>query len=105
MTSTFNFAIIGCEYIHNITTGIVLHLCRTSHSVASLYLTDENNNGINFPEVFTIYTKDFQTNKYVPIKPIENIYALCYTDDYSVYFNSCKVLDIKSKREWDIIVS
>lgn len=105
MTSTFNFFTNSGEYIYNITPGIVLHLHRTSHSIASLYLTDENNNRLDFPMVFTIYTKDFQTNKHVPMKPTGNIYTLCFTDDYSVYFNSCKVLDIKSKREWDIVLS
>jgi hypothetical protein len=106
MTSTFSFCFTtpGCEYTHSLTPTIRLHIYRTNHAVALVYFTDEHNQriSITYPDVFTIYTKDVQTQTQIPLQPIEHIYALCCTDDYFLYFNNDKILDIKSKREWDI---
>ena len=105
MTSTFSFTTPDCEYIHKISPSVVLHLYRTNHAVAILYFTDEMNNRINIPRGLVISSKDFQTNKQTIQKPMEDIYALCWTDDYVVEFNDKLVLDIKNKRVWDITLS
>lgn len=84
------------EYIHKISSSIVLHLQRTNHAIAMLSFTDEMNNEINIPSGFIIYTKDFEKNTKVIQKPLDNnLYLLCWTDEYVVEFNNKVVLDIK----------
>ena len=54
------------------------------------------NNKINTPSGLIIYTKDFQTNTKVIQKPVDNnLYALCWSDDYIVEFNNELILDVK----------
>ena len=87
----------SCEYIHKISPNVVLHIYRTNNYVA-INFTDEMNNNINTPSGLIIYTKDFQTNTKVIQKPVDNnLYALCWSDDYIVEFNNELVLDVKNK--------
>jgi len=87
----------SCEYICKISPSVVLHIYRTNNSVA-INFTDEMNNKINTPSGLIIYTEDFQTNTKVIQKPVDdNLYALCWTDDYIVEFNNELILDVKNK--------
>ena len=85
----------SCEYIRKISPSVVLHIYRTNNYVA-INFTDEMNNKINTPSGLIIYTKDFQTNTKVIQKPVDNnLYALCWSDDYIVEFNNELILDVK----------
>ena len=87
----------SCEYILKMSPSVVLHIYRTNYYVA-IKFTDEMNNKINTPSGLIIYTKDFQTNIKVIQKPVDNnLYALCWSDDYIVEFNNELVLDVKNK--------
>ncbi len=102
MSFTFNFNATGSEYIYKISSNIILHLYRTTHAVAILEFTDETSNKINIPTEIIIYTKDYQTNQNVILKPTNNMYALCWTDDYMIKYNGNIILNIKNNRTWDI---
>jgi hypothetical protein len=103
MSSTFSFTNPDSEYSHKICSNVILHLRRTNHAVAILSFTDEMGNKVDVPTVFRVYTKDYQTNKEVIQKPIDNIYALCWSDNYTIAFNNQTILEIKNNRNWDIL--
>ena len=102
MSSTFSFTTAGSEYIHTISENILLHLCRSSHSVAMLDFTDQRGNKIHIPTGFMVYTTDYQSNQPVIQKPIGNVYALCWTDDYTIMLHDQLLFHIKNNRTWDI---
>lgn len=105
MSSTFNFTNASSEYLHKIGSNVILHLYRSNHSVAILEFTDEMNNKIPIPTGLVVYTKDHQSNQKVTQPPTNNIYALCWTDDYVIELNHKLVLDIKNSRNWDITLA
>jgi plasmid replication initiation protein len=105
MTTTFSFATTDCKYSKKIDENIVLNLYRTTHAVAILHFTDEMRNRINIPPGLKVYTEHYQTGKIVLQKPIEEIYALCWSDDYQIEYNNTVVLNIKTNRTWDITSS
>lgn len=104
MKSTFNFSNTDNEYIHAIHPGLLVHIHRISHSVASLSFTDEFNNKVPIPTEIKVYTFDYtKKQSKVIVKPsLHNDYALCWTDNYTVEWNSEIVLNIKNKRSWKI---
>lgn len=101
----FNFTEPSSEYIYEISPTIIIHLYRSNNAVAILEFTDENNNKINIPSGLVIYTKNYQNGKKIVEKPFaDNIYALCWTDDYMIELNNKLLFEIKNKRNWEIIV-
>jgi hypothetical protein len=99
---TFNFITTGNEYVYNITSNVVLHLYRCTHTVAILEFTDEENNKIVIPTGIKVYSKDYQTNEHILLDPVGNIYALCWTDDYVIEYNNNLLLNIKNNKTWEI---
>ena len=102
MSSTFSFTAAESDYRHKISSNVILHLYRSNHAVAIVEFIDEMSNQIPIPTGFLVYTKDFQTNQYIKLKPIGNFYALCWTDDYVMEFNDEIIFDIRNDRNWDI---
>jgi len=104
MNSNFHFSKSDNEYIHAIHPGLLLHIDRLSHSVASLPFTDEYNNKVPIPTEIRVYTFDFnKTQSKVIVGPsLNNDYALCWTDNYTVEWNGEIVVNIKNKRSWKI---
>lgn len=107
MKSTFNFSNPDNQYIHEIRPELLVHINRISPSVASLTFTDECNNKVPIPNEIKVYTFDYTKTQYkVFVKPsINNDYALCWTDNYTVEWNDEIVLNIKNKRSWKITSS
>jgi hypothetical protein len=101
MSSTFSFTEPN-KYTHQITPKIILHIYRSNHAVAILKFTDEMSNEIYIPTGFIVYTKNFQTNQKVILKPIDHIYALCWSDDYQIEYNNEVILNIAPNRTWNI---
>ena len=104
MKSNFHFSKSDNEYIHEIRPELLVHINRISHSVASLTFTDEYNHKVPIPTEIRVYTFDYtKTQSKVIVKPsINNDYALCWTDNYTVEWNAEIVLNIKNKRSWKI---
>ena len=107
MKSTFHFSNADNEYIHAIRPELLVHINRISHSVASLTFTDEFNNKVPIPNEIRVYTFDYtKTQSKVIVKPsLHNDYVLCWTDNYTVEWNSEIVVNIKNKRSWKITSS
>jgi hypothetical protein len=102
MSSTFALIDTGCNYFRKeITPSVILQLYRHNHSFAVLEFRDEVNNKINIPTGLVIYTKDDEKNAIQ--KPVNNMYALYWKEDYIVELNDKVLLDIKNKRMWEII--
>ena len=104
MKSNFHFSNENNAYIHEIRPELLLHIVRISHSVASLTFTDEYNNKVPIPNEIKVYTFDFtKTQSKVILRPsLNNDYALCWTDNYTVEWNDEIVVNIKNKRSWKI---
>ena len=104
MKSNFHFSNPTNEYIHAIHPGLLVHIVRISPSVASLSFTDEYNNKVPIPKEIRVYTFDFtKTQPKVILRPsLNNDYALCWTDNYTVEWNGEIVLNIKNNRYWKI---
>lgn len=88
---------------------IMVHLDRTSHSVAVIYFTDNQNpkKYIPIPKGIVVYTYDFQdTKRRVIQEPINSSsYGLCWTENYEVEYNGKIILELKNKRCWDVILT
>ena len=100
--TNFNFNVSDTTFIRSITPNIVLHIERITHSVASLYFTDELNVKIKIPAGIQMYTYDFQTNKQIILSPIKNLFVLCWTENYNIEYNEQNVLKIENQRSWNI---
>lgn len=100
---TFSFTTAVSVYTYNIDENLVIHIDKINNSVASLYFTNKTNEKINVPNEIVVYEYDFQTNKKVPLKPIQQHYVLCWTDNYTIEFENKIILDIKNERKWTII--
>ena len=102
MSSTFSFTTLGSEYRQPISSNVILHLYRSNHALAIVDFIDGVGNQIPIPTGFMIYTKDFHNNQYVKLKSIGNLYALCWTDDYTMELNKEPVLELRNYRNWNI---
>jgi hypothetical protein len=102
MSSTFDFINTESEYTHKIGSNVILHLTRTNHAVAIIKFTDDSGNQIAIPPGLTVHSKDYKNNTLVIEKPIDEIYALCWTNDYYILYNKKVILDIKTNRTWNI---
>lgn len=101
MNKPFDF-MKECEYVY-IDSYANFRIKRIHHSVAILYFTDEMSNKINIPNGVVVYTSDYQNSeKRVILKPIDESYHLCWTDDYIVELNEIILINIKSQRKWII---
>ena len=104
-TTMFDFSDSNSElnfYIgDNYTT---LNIKRINDSIAILYFTDDLNNHIDIPTEIKIYTFDFNdTKKRVIQTPVtEQLYTLCWSENYIVEFNDNIILNIESQRHWNI---
>ena len=99
----FSFTPATNTYTYDISI-LVIHIDKINNSVASLYFTNKSNEKINIPNGIAVYEYDFQTNKKVLLKPIQQHYLLCWTDNYTVEFEfeNKIILDIKNERKWNI---
>jgi hypothetical protein len=59
----FDFMNSNSEYNYTIHENLILKIKYNTPSVALLYFADTNNNKVNIPNEFKIYTFDFQKNK------------------------------------------
>ena len=58
---------------------------------------------INIPNGVLIYTYDYQNiQKKVIQESINEEYALCWTDNYTVELNKKILINIKNQRKWNI---
>ena len=96
MSSTFDFT------NKEIGSNVILHLTRTNHAVAIIKFIDDSGNQIAIPPELVVYTRYFQTNHVVVQKPIDEIYALCWSDDYHIEYNEKVVLEINTNRTWNL---
>jgi hypothetical protein len=102
-TMEFNFNSFGNLSIP-IDDGIILCLQQTGHSIACLYLTDAENNRIPIPEGFSVSSPDPNDhNVYATLDPIQNIYALVYSEDYEIYYRNKNILSLMSQKAWIIV--
>jgi hypothetical protein len=92
------------DYVYKIDTNIFLHIKRASHAVAILYFTDDAaTNKINIPNGIIVYTYDYQNkHKKVVYEPIRQEYVLCWTDNYTIEFNECVLINLQNQRKWHI---
>lgn len=102
-TQTFSFTTATNTYTYDISENVVIHISNINNSVASLYFTNKSNEKINVPCELVVYEYDFQTNKKVPLKPIQQHFVLCWTDNYTIELDNKIILDIKNERKWTII--
>ena len=93
-----------CEYLYSPDdSGISLCIKQVNNSVAVLNFIDDDCNKVNIPEGIVVYTTDYQNSeKKVILKPIDEYYSLCWTDDYIVEFNKKIIINVKSQRKWMI---
>ena len=103
MSYNFSFTNTDSEYSHKISDNVFLHLYRSTRSVAVIEFTDAMKKKIIIPSGFVVYTTDFQTNQKVIQKPLGNIYALCWTDDYIMLLHGDLLFHVRNRRTWDII--
>lgn len=103
MTNTFSFDYSDEHHRYKISSNIVLHLCRETHSHALLYVTDESEDVISLPDELIVWAKEFQNKNIIQMQHA-NGYVLCWTNDYTIEFNGKVVLEITNKRVWDIVV-
>jgi hypothetical protein len=103
MEKTFTFTEED-KYVCNINSKTILNIKRISDSIAVLYLTDESNNEINIPNGLIVYEYDYHNiSKRVVLKPCNNTYPLCWTDNYTIELNKTVLINIKNQRRWSII--
>lgn len=103
METIFDFKTTENEYIYNINSKVSLFIKRINHSVAILHFIDDMSNKINIPDGLVVYTTDYQNSKNrVILKPIDESYHLCWTDDYAVELNKKVLINIKNQRKWII---
>lgn len=104
METTFDFTIAECEYVQNVTSISKLCIKRINYSIAVLFFTDNASNQINVPDGIVIYTIDYSQNvqRKVILDHINNLYPLCWTDDYIVEFDKNVLINIKNQRKWVI---
>lgn len=100
---TFSFTTAANAYTYDISENVVLHIYKINNSVASLYFTNKSNEKINIPSGLVVYEYNFQTNKKVSLKPIQQHFVLCWTDNYTLELDNKIILDIKNERKWTII--
>jgi hypothetical protein len=62
---------------------------------------DNMNNNINAPNDVLVYTLDYQNNG-VLLSPINQSYALCWTDNYIIKLNNNIIINIQNQRKWNI---
>jgi len=101
-TTTFDFRVTDNDYKYNINSNIILHIKQYNHGIATLYFTDEMSNKINIPDGIVVYTYDYQTNKKIIQKAIQQDYPLYWTDDYMIELNKNILINIKNQRHWNI---
>ena len=101
METTFDFTKKYNEYVLNMDFNTILNIKRHNNSVAVLYFTDEASNIIYIPYGISVFEYDEYQNK-VLLKPSENTYPLCWTDNYTVEYNNKVLLTIKNERKWNI---
>lgn len=104
MKSTFNFSKPHNQYVHVIKRELLVHIHRISHSVASLTFTDECNNKVPIPDEIKVYTFDYnkKQSKVILEPSLNNDYALCWTENYTVEWNGEIVVNLQNKRSWKI---
>ena len=106
-TQTFSFTNPSNTYTYNIREDVVIHIDNINNSVATLYFTNKSNEKINIPSGLVVYEYDFQTKEKVLLKPIQQHFVLCWTDNYNIEYvfenKTILILDIKNERKWTII--
>jgi len=104
MTTNVTFSFMEPTlYSRKLQDGITFHIERTSHSIARLYFTDDQNLPIEKPQIFHVYSyeSDGVTMSSVIQRPVNNLhYFLCWTDNYSIYYDQKEILTIDSNRTW-----
>lgn len=103
--ATFHFTNAITTFTYNISECVIIHIDTISHSLASLYFTNDFNENIYIPSGFVVYEYDFRTKEKVPLKSIQDHFVLCWTDNYTIEHNNKIILDIKNERKWMITAS
>ena len=104
METTFDFTTALNKYTMNMDASTILYIITISNSVAMLYFTDEAGKKINIPNGIVIYQYDYENvNKKVKMSHINHYYPLCWTDNYTVEWNTNVLLSIQNQRKWNII--
>jgi hypothetical protein len=83
--------------------NIILRLQQTNHSIACLWFMDQDGNKLPIPQLFTIYTIDYNSpDVYMRVDAIDNMYTLHYSDDYEIYYKGEHVLSLLYQKSWTI---
>ena len=80
--------------------NILMKLYTIHPSSAILYFTDMYGNNINIPDDISIY--DITNNTILPSFPNSQSYSLIWTDDYIVKYFGEPVLELSSRRSWNL---
>jgi hypothetical protein len=103
METTFDFKLTTSKYVYNMNSSTKLIIKQVNYATAILYFTDNINNIINIPNGIVIHEYDYQNNsKKVILKPYNNLYALCWSDNYIVELDKNIIINIKNQRRWNI---
>ena len=89
METTFDFTTALNKYTLNMDSTTILQIITISNSVAMLYFTDERGKKINIPNGIVIYQYDYENvNKKITLNHINHYYPLCWTENYTIEFNT-----------------
>lgn len=103
MVKIFDFSETNEEFIMYMDSYTILHITRISNSIAVLYFTDEKGIKINIPNDIIVYTYNYEDTKNKVIqKNINQEYALCWTDNYTIECGEEELINIKNQRKWNI---
>ena len=99
METTFNFSNDDAEYIYALhpKSEIILHIKRIKNSTATLFFTNQLNNGISIPSDFIIYHNG------EVLEPSDRYsYTLYWSKNYDVAYNGETLYNIRKEKTWTI---
>ena len=100
-TKIFDFYNKDSQFTTKLEDCILMILKRSSHGAAYVHFTNTDGELLPIPMNFKIVDK---THK-LEVKPIarnEPYFALCFTDNYTIFYNDKEVLNLKAQRAWKL---
>ncbi len=107
MKTSYSFDKSDEHYIYQIDTNIVAHIESVSQSVSCLYFTEKKQNHIEkkipIPKNLVVYTYNNSNLNKIISNPADQVYVLCWSDNYEIEYNKVPIINITSQRTWNIV--
>ncbi len=107
MNTLYSFEKINEHYIYKVDTNIFINIESVNQSVSCLYFTEKKDNHIDkkipIPKNLVVYTRDYRNlNEKKILAPADQVYVLCWSDNYEIEYNKELIINISSQRTWNI---